>query len=170
MRGDGRFDTGRRLFRQNGCVVLFGGLFVVFPLCCFSLPAFYHLATGTTIPIRNSKFDPNAHPSTAHELWTMALVPLIHVTVGLALIAFWSNATIVTDNEGISSRNMFGKKRFKAAWSEVSDVCHVVDGENHATLTIRVRGAVYSLPDTRDRQGTLCELLEARVGSVSHPS
>lgn len=113
---------GFQTIRPSVGILVLGLLFVFIPLCFFTGPAVYHLATGTPMMFSNGKYTTGSHVGTNSEMLTMALLPLIHVTVGVFAILFYKNAVLKVDKYGLAMHNLLGRVKCRFDWKSVDRV------------------------------------------------
>ncbi|MEZ0325342.1 MAG: hypothetical protein ACAH95_05505 [Fimbriimonas sp.] len=109
-------DSSSQTYRQPLGLLIFGLVFGLAGLG-FSSVGVYGLVSGTSIPM--SVNDGPVHPATHSELVALALFPLIHATVGVALILYWLNGRVTASADGLVGTNLLGRENFRASWSEL---------------------------------------------------
>jgi hypothetical protein len=139
---------GENVYRdRNWLVVLVGIVFAGAGVCvmCASLPDILADGGMKLYQGHHDNWDSNAPYTWIPEVYAVPLVIAfcsIFVVVGLALLLYALNGRIVTDADGISQFNLFGKRKVRARWDEVVAVSVDTRGRQPSTQVITARGRI----------------------------
>jgi len=161
--------TVTRIYKPSPWILWFGVVFFAFPLVFFTLPALWSVVTG--VPLRVSSGEDGGPTTPATQGMTLFAIffPMIHETLGLGLLFTYKNCNIVTDAEGISSRDVRGREKFRAAWADLEQIVGKYESDDSSRRYILLAGPKALPLDVSDRDRiALIQEIRSKAPQVQH--
>jgi len=107
--------------RTYECGAVFSGQGVFFATLGLAVISWvmYHSLKGMPLMMSNGRGSDSSHPASNFELATLGLGGVITAGGGLLSCIAGKRMRVITNREGITATNLFGKPKFHARWQDL---------------------------------------------------
>lgn len=148
-----------RRYRDGMTMAVVAWIFIVFPPAAGTVPALYHLLSGTPWMLSNGRHMTGTHPATPYEYKTSIFIPLIFSALGLLLFLYWKNDIIQTDEDGLREYGLMRNIKFQSPWRDLTIAYKREGSKGMLYYVVEARSGKIEIPSTeRDLQNLLGEI------------
>jgi len=153
-------------YRDSVVMPIVALIFIVVPFSAATVPALYHVATGTPLMISNGKHTTGQHVASSGELLFSIFFPFLFVFFGVLAFLYWKNDIIQTDENGLREYGLTRNIKFQSPWKDLTSAYKRTGQKGSVYYVIEAASGKIEIPSSERNLQDLIGEIKRRADHV----